>query len=65
MQAVHSNNATELKTTLDEWCMSFEITLQYTVPYMSIQNGVVKQAIRMTENSVCVMIKETELSIEF
>ena len=65
MQAVHSDNVTELKTTLDEWCMFFEITLQYTVSYMSIQNGVVKQAIRMTENSVCVMIKETELSIEF
>ena len=42
MQAVHSDNVTELKTTLDEWCMFFEITLQYTVSYMSIQNGVVK-----------------------
>ena len=65
MQAVHSDNVTELKTTLDEWCMFFEITLQYTVSYMSIQNGVVKWAIKMTENSVHVMIKEIKLSIEF
>ena len=32
---------------------------------MLIQNGVVKQAIQTTENSVCAMTKETELPIEF
>ena len=32
---------------------------------MLIQNGVAEQAIQTTENSVCVMTKETELPIEF
>ena len=35
------------------------------VLHMLIQNGVVKQAIQTTENSVHTMIKETELPIEF
>ena len=33
--------------------------------HMLIQNDVVKWAIQITENSVHVMIKETELPIEF
>ncbi len=63
--AVRSDNATELRSTLNEWCMSFGIVPQYTVPYMSIQNGVAERAIRTTENSVRAMIKEAELPIEF
>ena len=42
--AVRSDNATELKATLDEWCSSIGIVPQYTVPYMSIQNGVAERA---------------------
>lgn len=45
--------------------MSFDIVSQYTVPYMSIQNDVIKKAIRITENSVCAMIKKIKLSIKF
>ena len=33
--------------------------------HMLIQNDVAEQAIQTTENSVCVMIKKTELSIKF
>ena len=65
VMAVRSDNATELKATLDEWCASFGITPQYTVPYMSIQNGVAERAIQTTENSVRAMIKDAELPIEF
>ena len=63
--AVRSDNGTELKSTLDDWCKSLGITPQYTVPYMSIQNGVAERAIRTTENSVRAMIKEAQLPIEF
>ena len=63
--AVRSDNATELKATLDEWCSSIGIIPQYTVPHMSIQNGVAERAIRTTENSVRAMIKDAELPIEF
>ncbi len=55
----------KLKFTLNDWCKSLNITLQYTVFYMSIQNDVAKRAIWITENSVCAMIKEIQLSIEF
>lgn len=63
--AVQSNNATELKATLDAWCKFFDIVSQYTVLYMSIQNDVAEYTIQTTENSVWVMIKNSELSIEF
>ena len=65
IQTVCSDNVTELKTTLDQWCAFFEVTPQYTVLHMLIQNDVAEWAIQTTENSVCVMTKETELSIEF
>ncbi len=55
----------KLKFTLNDWCKSLNITLQYTVFYMSIQNDVAKRAIWITENSVCTMIKEIQLLIEF
>lgn len=54
-----------MRFTLDNWCKSFSIEAQYTVPYMSIQNGVSERTIRTTENSVQAMIKEAELPIEF
>ena len=60
-----SDNVTELKTTLDQWCAFFGVTPQYTVLHMLIQNGVAEQVIQTTENSVHIMIKETELPIEF
>jgi len=63
--SVRSDNGTELKATIDEWCSSLGIAPQYTVPYMSIQNGVAERAIRTTENSIRAMIKEAELPIEF
>ncbi len=63
--AVRSDNATELKATLDKWCSSLGIAPEYTVPYMSIQNGVAERAIRTTENSVRAMIKDAKLPIEF
>ena len=65
IQAVHSDNVTELKTILDQWCAFFEITSQYTVLHMLIQNDVAEQAIQITENSIYIIIKETELSIKF
>ena len=60
-----SDNVTELKTTLDQWCASFGVTPQYMVLHMLIQNGVAEQAIQTTENSVHAMTKEAELPIEF
>ncbi len=62
---VQSNNRTKLKFTLNNWCKSLNITLQYMMLYMSIQNDIVKRVIQITENSVCIMIKEIQLSIEF
>ena len=62
---MHSDNVTELKTILDQWCASFGVTPQYTVLHMLIQNDVAEQVIQTTENSVCAMTKETELPIEF
>ncbi len=35
------------------------------MPYMLIQNDIAERIIWITENSVCTMIKETQLSIEF
>ncbi len=55
----------KLRFTLNNWCKSFDITLQYIMFYMSIQNDIVKRIIQITENSVCAMIKETQLSIKF
>jgi len=63
--AVRSDNATELKVTLDEWCSLLGIDPQYIVSYMSIQNGVAERAIRITESSVRAMIKDAKLPIEF
>ncbi len=63
--AVQSNNRMKLKFILNDWCKSLDITLQYMVFYMSIQNDIAKRAIQITENSVCIMIKEAQLSIEF
>ncbi len=48
----------KLKFTLNDWCKSLNITLQYTMLYMSIQNNIVKRIIWITENSVCIIIKE-------
>lgn len=50
--AVRSDNATEQRCTLVDWCKSFSIIPQYAVPYISIQNGVAERVIRTTENSV-------------
>ena len=62
---MHSDNVTELKTILDQWCASFGVTSQYMVLHMLIQNGVAEQAIQTTENSVHTMTKEAELPIKF
>ena len=50
LQAVRSDNATELKSILDEWCVLIGIVPEYTIAYNSIQNGVVERGIRTTEN---------------
>ena len=52
VMSVRSDNATELKSVLDGWCSSFGVVPEYTVPYMSIQNGVAERSIRTTENAV-------------
>lgn len=65
VMTVRSNNAIELKATLNKWCAFFDIAPQYIVPYMFIQNDVAERAIQITENSVQAMIKNAELSIEF
>jgi hypothetical protein len=57
--AVRSDNATELRSILDDWCKFLGITPHHTaVPYMSIQNCITEKSIRNTENSVRAMIKE-------
>jgi len=63
--AVQSDNRMKLRFILNDWCKSLDITLQYMMFYMSIQNDVVERVIWTTENSVCAMIKEAQLSIEF
>ena len=65
VKAVRSDNAPELKTTLDEWCSSIGIAPQYTISYMSTQNGVAERGIRTIENSVRAMLKDAELPLEF
>ncbi len=56
--AVQSNNRMKLRFILNNWCKSFNITSQYTVLYMLIQNDIAERIIQITENSVCAMIKE-------
>ncbi len=63
--AVQSNNKMKLRFILNDWCKFLNITLQYMMFYMSIQNDVVKRVIWIMKNSVHVMIKETQLSIKF
>ncbi len=63
--AVQSNNEIKLKFTLNNWCKSLNITLQYMMFYISIQNDIAERVIWITENSVHIMIKETQLSIKF
>ncbi len=63
--AVQSDNKMKLKFTLNDWCKSLNITLQYTVLYISIQNDVAERIIQITENSVYIIIKEIQLSIKF
>jgi len=50
---------------LNDWYKIFNITLQYIIFYMSIQNDIVKKIIQITENSVCIIIKKTQLLIKF
>ena len=40
IKKVRSDNAPELKSTLDQWCSSIGIMPEYTVAYNSLQNGV-------------------------
>ncbi len=63
--AVQSNNEIKLRFTLNDWCKSLNITLQYTVLYISIQNDIAERVIQIMKNSVHIMIKETQLSIKF
>ena len=65
VQAVRSDNATELRSTLDEWCASIDIEPEYTVAYNSIQNGVVERGIRTTENQFRAMLQDAGLPLEF
>jgi len=64
LKAIRSDNAPELKYIIDKWASSIGIVPQYTVTYMSSQNGVAERSIQTTENGVRAMIKEAELPIE-
>ncbi len=63
--SVRSDNVTKLKVILNDWCSSVDITSQYIVLHMLIQNEVVERIIHITKNSMQVMIKNAELFIEF
>jgi len=63
--SVHSDNVMKLKVILNDWCSSVNITSQYIVSHMLIQNEVVKRVIYITENLMQVMIKNAELLIKF
>jgi len=63
--SVHSDNVMKLKIILNDWCSSVNITSQYIVSHMLIQNEVVKRVIYITENLMQVMIKNAELLIKF
>ncbi len=65
LQAVRSDNATELKSTLDAWCTSIGIEPEYTVAYNSNQNGVAERGIRTTENQIRAMLQDAGLPLEF
>ncbi len=63
--SVHSDNVMKFKIILNDWCSLVDITFQYIVSHMLIQNKVVKSVIYITENLMQVMIKNAELFIEF
>lgn len=65
LAAVRSDNATELKAVLDQWCATLGITPQYTIPHQSSQNGVAERAIQTTEAQVRAMLKEAKLPTDF
>jgi len=52
------------KHIIDEWASSIGIIPQYTITYMSSQNGVAERSIQTTENGVRAIIKEAGLPIE-
>jgi hypothetical protein len=64
LKAVRSDNATELKSTLDEWYLELSVPAQYTVSYTSSQNGVAERHIQTIENNTRAMLKKANLPIE-
>ena len=65
IKVVKSDNALELKQTLDNWCASIEIISHYTIFYSSFQNDVAKRNIRIIENNTRAMMKKVKLFLEF
>jgi hypothetical protein len=65
LQAVRSDNAPELKMILEEWCLTFGIKPEFTVPYTSSQNGVAERAIQTSESNARAMLKDSGLPVEF
>ncbi|KAI0991074.1 hypothetical protein K3495_g17113, partial [Podosphaera aphanis] len=65
LKAVRSDNAPELKKTIDEWEREFGIQAEYTVIASSNQNGVAERSIQTAENSMRAMLEDAKLPIEF
>ena len=65
LAAVRSDNASELKSILNEWCSLIGISSQYTIPYNSLQNGIAEREIWTIENLMRVMLKDVSLLLEF
>ena len=62
---IRSDNALKLKFILDEWEKFTNIETQYNEVHTFKQNEIFERDIRITKNNIRVMIKKTNLFIEF
>jgi transposase InsO family protein len=65
LQAIRIDNARELIKETSAWRDRNGIELQTTIPYTSHQNGVAEREIRITEEGMRALLKDSALSIEF
>ena len=62
---IRNDNALKFKFILDEWKKFTNIEIQYNEIHTFKQNKIFERNIRITKNNIRVMIKKTNLFIEF
>ncbi len=62
---VRVDNATELKSLLEDWVKTEGVLHQPTAPYQHNQNGVVERAIQTAEGDIRATLIDAKLPIEF